>query len=397
MIRASSTCRGGRAVDAAARHVAAVIGTDRRGSSLGLLVDSRTRRTRRTYPDTGDRPPRGQGRPPSCASRWPSFSPPSCHPTRRRVPKQPLNALREGHYRTGRVVSRATPYQFAGVSRGRGSPPQGRRSCPRDEGGVARVHVPCLRSPAVERRPRQAACRAAATAITPPSRRPGWAASAAAISPTWPIADPRRGPCRRRGLPGPGRSARARHARRGAEGTHQPRPVHRVHDVGVPGHAGRLVRLQLADEMPGHCGADRRDLLSLPARFRKPVLPSRSLPARRARPCLMPGTLGDRDQRDLGRVAPRRGAGGGDPGADGREIALKLSSPVRVPLPHLRGSRGRPGRLLFEDHRAAAPRRHVEGLVAPGILPAPVCPVVLHVGGVRGRDGVLAVLVGRDE
>src|SRR4029077_10154357 len=100
-----------------------------------------------------------------------------------------------------------------------------------------------------------------------------------------------------------------------AEGTDQPQPVHRMHDMGVPGHAGALIRLQLPDEVPGkgEIGA----LRGLRRRLGVAVLPDIGHAQVAEQPDVGRGSgLGHRDQRQLADLSPGRLARLGDAAAD---------------------------------------------------------------------------------
>ena len=196
---------------------------------------------------------------------------------------------------------------------------------------------------------------------------PGSASIASATSGTARAAR-RRAPGRRvqADLDEAGQLAAGRPGRR-AEGADEADPVHGVHHVGVPGHAARLVGLQLPDEVPGERPASRG---AAPARAARP---GGGAGGRLGRGLLVPvlaevgqaklaqGStserpgLGDRDERELARVAARRRAGRADPG---------LTS-ARFGASSQRRSAGGSGSLeevgdvqvvfLFEDHGTAAP------------------------------------------
>ena len=146
-----------------------------------------------------------------------------------------------------------------------------------------------------------------ATAITPPSTRP-------ARPPPPPRCQARRRAARRRGAESPSRltwtrQVSSRPAARAAAPSARTRrePVHRVHDIRVPGHAARLVGLQLADEVPGDRPGRRRPRPWAPP----PVSVLADVADAEAGTAADIGggpRLGDRDQRDLGRspVPPRR-------------------------------------------------------------------------------------------
>ncbi len=218
-----------------------------------------------------------------------------------------------------------------------------------------------------------------ATAMTPPSSRPSSAATASARAGTWSRGAP----------PRPGSSAVQADldqagqgplltAGRGAQRPDQPEPVHGVDDVRVADHAGRLVGLQLADEVPGEL-AQVSALRGLGGRLLVAVLPEVPLAelARAAgRPT--PGGLGDGDQGELRRVAPGRGARRGDPGPDPVQPASEFSAPGRLlarptGLAHLRksGTSRSSSSSKTTDRRRVVAASKTRGRAAPGALARP--------------------------
>src|SRR5579875_709983 len=98
-----------------------------------------------------------------------------------------------------------------------------------------------------------------------------------------------------------------------------------MHDVGVPSDARALVRLQLADEMPGdgEAGAAR----SLRRRLLVPVLAEVGDTKLAQQPDVRRGPgLGDRHQRDLPGAAARRSAGCGNALPDRAQAPGKLGT-----------------------------------------------------------------------
>src|SRR6185437_16191479 len=104
-------------------------------------------------------------------------------------------------------------------------------------------------------------------------------------------------------------------ARGFTEGPDQPQPVHRMHDAGVPDHAGGLVRLQLPDEVPGEIQVGA--LGGLRRRLGVAVLPDVGHAQLAEQPDVGRGPgLGHRDQRQLAGLPPGRLARLGDTAAD---------------------------------------------------------------------------------
>src|SRR5581483_7576271 len=127
-----------------------------------------------------------------------------------------------------------------------------------------------------------------------------------------------------------------RPAHRGTQRAYQPDPVDRMHETRVPRHAGGLVRLELANEVPrqvqiraGHCLRGRLGVAVLP-HVGHAQLGQQSHVA--GGPC-----LGDGDQRYVRRGPAGGGARGVDALAHLRQVAGQLSAAVRR-VPHLRKS-----------------------------------------------------------
>src|SRR6266567_1843550 len=120
-----------------------------------------------------------------------------------------------------------------------------------------------------------------------------------------------------------------------AEGTDQPQPVHRMHDMSVPSHAGALVRLQLPDEVPGE--VELGALGGLRRRLGVAVLPDVGQAKLAEQPDVGRGPgLGHRDQRQLADVPPGRLACLGDSAADFGQPQGEFFSPAG--LGHFRKS-----------------------------------------------------------
>jgi hypothetical protein len=113
----------------------------------------------------------------------------------------------------------------------------------------------------------------------------------------------------------------------------QAQPVHGVDDVGVPGDAGHLVGLQLADEMPAEVqagaggGLGRRLLITVLAEV--PLTELVQQPDVRGGP-----GLGHRDESDLVAGPARCRAGGVDPAPDLRQPVRQLGPASFVPFAH---------------------------------------------------------------
>ena len=107
------------------------------------------------------------------------------------------------------------------------------------------------------------------------------------------------------------RSDPVRASRGLAERTDQPQPVHGVHDTSVARHAGTLVRLQLADEMPSEIQV--RALRGLRRGLGVAVLADIGQAELAQQPYVGRGVgLGHRDQRDVAGIPPGGITGLGD-------------------------------------------------------------------------------------
>src|SRR6202030_3177280 len=89
--------------------------------------------------------------------------------------------------------------------------------------------------------------------------------------------------------------------------------------------------LQLPDEVPRDRLPGGGDRGRLGRRLLVAVLPEVGQPKASQRQHVGGGIrLGDRDERDLGGIAPRRRARRGDPVSCGRQVARKLGSPAHL-------------------------------------------------------------------